>query len=286
MSPRRWRIPYWTYRKVRDCEITTRTRMRRGVDITDSHPPGHQGALCNVEPRIRAKGKKQRAHLCVSDYAYQTKETLDRDQKKKRWTRRCHRTIQVDPSQPAGSGAVSVPWNCGTVPVRADPSLFQLSFRFSFWGCYCTLLSEERNGHEEGCQENEEHAPFFWSVFIGSLVPRMRKMIFLAWFWPVTPQLPCPFSTCESCDERDHWALWNLVHSYYNIRAGSLDDPSLEGLIPCLVSAKRAICAKNGDLPFLWSVNHYANVYLHQRKTVKRDTADGKMDETLLVFDY
>lgn len=128
--------------------------------------------------------------------------------------------------------------------------------------------------------------PFFWSVFIGSLVQRMRKMIFLAWFWPVTPQLPCPFSICESCDERDHWALWNLVHSYYNIRAGFLDNPVLESFIHCLVSAKRAICAKNGDLAFLWSVNHYANVYLHQRKTVKRDTADGKIDKTSLVFDY
>lgn len=117
--------------------------------------------------------------------------------------------------------------------------------------------------------------PFFWSVFIGSLVQRMRKMIFLAWFWPVTPQLPCPFSICESCDERDHWAYYQI----YNIRAGFLDKPVLEGFI----HSKRAICAKNGDLPFLWSVNHYANVYLHQRKTVKRDIADGKIDSFWLL---
>lgn len=216
MSSHRWRIPYWTYRKVWDCEITTQTRTRRGVDITDSYPPGHQGALCNVEPRIRTKGKKQRAHLCVFDYAYQTKETLDRD-KKKRWTRYCHWTMQVD-SQPTGSGAVSVPWNCGAVTVRVGPSLFQLSFRFSFWGCYCTLRSQERNRREEECRENEEHAFYFlallsFEVFL--LVQRMRKMIFLACFWPVTAQLPCPFSVCESFSTGS--GVMNEIIEHYEI---------------------------------------------------------------------
>ncbi len=70
VSSYRLRIPYWAYRKVWVYEITTQTRTKRGVDITDTYPPGHQGALCNVEPLMKTKGKKQRAQMCMYDYAY------------------------------------------------------------------------------------------------------------------------------------------------------------------------------------------------------------------------
>lgn len=126
--------------------------------------------------------------------------------------------------------------------------------------------------------------PFFWSVFIGT--KNEENYLFSLILTSNATAALSLFHLWELWWTWDHWALWNLVHSYYNIRAGFLDNLVLEGFIHCLVSAKRAICAKNGDLPLPWSVNHYANVYLHQRKTVKRDTADGEMDKTLLVFDY
>lgn len=128
--------------------------------------------------------------------------------------------------------------------------------------------------------------PLFWSVFIGT--KNEEKYLFSLLLTGNSTAALSLFRLWELfhrkwCDERDHWALWNLVHSCCNIRAGFLDNPALESFIHRLVSAKGPFALKTETLHFCEALNHYANVYLHQRKTVKRDTADRKMDQTFLI---
>lgn len=51
--------------------------------------------------------------------------------------------------------------------------------------------------------------PFFWSVFIGT---KNEENDLLAWFWPVTAQLPCPFSRLwEFCTDSVMKSSWLML---------------------------------------------------------------------------